>query len=320
MKQNRIFLFLIIILSTIISFVFFSTFQDTPISNSTEKIHVVSSFYPYYEFTRNIVGDHATVTQYLPNGVEPHDWEPSAVKIQSLIDTDVFVYNGLGMESYVDNIQTSGEFGNLIFIKASDNLKLLSTSTEQTVTSDFPFLAQENLKYDPHIWLDPILVQQQVNNIRDGLIQSDPVNTNFYTENALQYNEKLNSLDAKIISELSSCKKDTLVSFHNAFAYLGQRYAIKIVALSGLAPDSEITATKIAQLIDYIKNNDIKIIFAEELVDPRLAQVIAEETGTQILILSPIEGLTPQEVSAGMTYIEKMEQNLDLLKIALECT
>ena len=85
-----------------------------------DKTRVLASFYPYYEFTRNVAGDSAIVEQYLPSGIEAHDWEPRAQEIQSLKNTDVFVYNGLGMEPYVDNMISSGEFDNVLFVKASE--------------------------------------------------------------------------------------------------------------------------------------------------------------------------------------------------------
>ena len=373
-----------------------------------DKPRVLASFYPYYEFTRNVAGDSAIVEQYLPSGIEAHDWEPRAQEIQSLRDSDVFVYNGLGMEPYVENIINSGEFNNVLFVSASDGIDLKKFDEEhdehghveefvevieetieefehghmsesQTLEqieevlhehegdghdhgnetmesieavlhkideghttledgieeihrlileieeSDHDVTEEEydghghdhDFEFDPHIWLDPILVKEQVNNIRDGLIQADPQNKEHYEENAMKYNEKLDALDVKIKSSLSSCNKDTFVPFHNAFTYLGDRYGLKIVALSGVAPDSEASAAEIAAFVDFVKDNDIKVIFAEELVDPRLAQVIADEAGAEVLLFSPIEALTKDEVGQNITYIDKMEQNLDALKVAL---
>ena len=174
-------------------------------------------------------------------------------------------------------------------------------------------------EFDPHIWLDPLLVKQQVNVIRDGLIQADPQNEEHYKENARIYNNKMDALDMKIESSLSSCQKDTIVPFHNAFTYLGERYDIHVMALSGMAPDSEASAAEIAEFVDFVKDNDIKVIFSEELVDPRLAEVIADEANAQVMLFSPLEALTPDEVGTNISYIDKMEQNLDSLVVALEC-
>ena len=372
-----------------------------------EKITVYASFYPYYEFARNVAGDSAIVKQYMPSGVEAHDWEPRAQEIQSLKNAEVLVYNGLGMEPYVDNIIESGEFDNVLFVRASDGIELIKSDGEheghaeeiektieefehghmtesetlekieeilhehegdghdhgsETIESIEEVLHEiedghrtaeggieeihhivleiegdehgdkeeehdeheghghhHDYEFDPHIWLDPFLVKQQVNNIRDGLISADPQNREDYEQNAIQYNEKLDALDMKIKSSLSSCNKDTFVPFHNAFTYLGERYGIKVMALGGLAPDAEASAAEIAEFVDYVKDNNIKVIFAEELVDPRLAEVIADEAGAEVLMFSPIEALAGEEIGKNITYIDKMEKNLDALKVALEC-
>ena len=298
--------------------------DQTNLVSQEEKLTVLTSFYPYHEFTKNVAGDFAEVKQFMPSGVEAHDWEPRAQEIQSLNDADVFVYNGLGMEPYVENIIGSGEFDNVLFVKASEGVELLKFEDDH---DDHDEHAKEDehdghdhdYEFDPHIWLDPLLVKQQVNVIRDGLIQADPQNKEHYEENARIYNNKMDALDMKIESSLSSCQKDTIVPFHNAFTYLGERYDIHVMALSGMTPDSEASAAEIAEFVDFVKDNDIKVIFSEELVDPRLAEVIAEETNAQVMLFSPLEALTPDEIGTNISYIDKMEQNLDSLVVALEC-
>ena len=383
--------------------------NNAALQEEENKTRVFASFYPYYEFTRNVAGDVAVVKQYLPSGIEAHDWEPRAQEIQSLKNADVFVYNGLGMEPYVENMINSGEFDNVLFVKASKDIEVISTDDEHddTHADEFAEEIEETIEefehghmtesqtlekieeilhehegdghdhgnealesieavlheiddghtspedgieeihhivldiesedhgmkeekqdshghnhdyeFDPHIWLDPVLVKQQVNNIRDGLIKADPQNKAHYEQNAMEYNKKLDALDMRIESSLTSCNKDTFVPFHNAFTYLGDRYGLKIMALSGIAPDSEASAAEIAEFIDFVKDNDIKVIFAEELVDPRLAEVIADEADAEVLLFSPIEALAQDEIGKNITYIDKMEKNLNALKVALEC-
>ena len=405
--------------------------MDTPVTvPQEEKISIITSFYPYHEFTKNVAGDFADVKQFMPTGVEAHDWEPRAQEIQSLKDADVFVYNGLGMEPYLENIIESGEFDNILFVKASDGVELLKFEDDQddhdehakdddhddshaeefheeialvieefeeghmtesqsieaieeilhehegdghehgaSIIEDIEHVLHEiedghvagpegleeihhlvsgedvhdehakdddhddhdeheegghdghdhDYEFDPHIWLDPILVKQQVNVIRDGLIQADPENKEHYEENARIYNNKMDALDMKIGTALSSCQKDTIVPYHNAFTYLGERYDIHIMALGGMAPDSEASAAEIAEFVDFVKDNDIKVIFSEDLVDPRLAEVIADEANAQVMLFSPLEALSQEEARSNVSYIDKMEENLDSLKVALEC-
>ena len=250
-------------------------------------------------------------------------------------------------ESYIENFIESGEFDNVVFLKASEGVELLKFEDDHDDHAkhddhddhdDHDEHAKEDdhddhdeheegghdghdhdYEFDPHIWLDPILVKQQVNVIRDGLIQVDPDNKEHYEENARIYNDKMDALDMKIGSALSSCQKDTIVPYHNAFTYLGERYDIHIMALGGMAPDSEASAAEIAEFVDFVKDNDIKVIFSEELVDPRLAEVIAEEANAQVMLFSPLEALSKEEAATNVSYIDKMEDNLDSLKVALEC-
>ena len=334
-------------------------------TNIEQKITVFASFYPYYEFTKNVAGDSAVVEQFIESGIAAHDWEPRAREIQKLQDADAFVYNGLQMEPYVDSIIESGEFNNISFIKASTGVPLLKPhgssedtnddhdmdhddehGTKEHVDDDHDAVHDDDVEHDvvrddhddhkderesihvhndndfthdPHIWLDPILVKQQVENIRDGLISVDPDNAVQYENNADAYNVKLDALDAKIKSELSMCERDTFVAFHNAFTYFADRYDLNVLTVSGFVPNTDASAAKIATFVNYVKDNDINVIFAEEFVNPRLTEVIAEEAGAQVMTLSTIETLPDIDSSAGLTYFDKMEQNLDALKIALEC-
>ena len=174
-----------------------------------DKFLIYASFFPYYEFTKNIVGEKAEIVQFIPSGSQTHEWAPSIKKIQALTDTDVFVYNGLGMEPYVQEIIDSDEFNNIVFIKASKGIDLIKIDNEHVHDNDF--------KFDPHIWLDPLLVKDQVNNIMDGIILADPENTQYYKKNTIAYNMQLDELHEKIKLSLSTCNKDTIITYHDAF-------------------------------------------------------------------------------------------------------
>ena len=292
--------------------------QDLPQANiSDEKIKIFATFFPYYEFAKNVAGDKAIVEQFVPTGVPAHDWDPQPGKIISLQDTDVFVYNGLGIEPYMDNIMSSDEFDHIVFVKASHDVRLLEIDEEEEEEEEEHGHAEHG--YDPHIWLDPVLAIQQVNNIRDGLILADPENEEYYRHNAATYNIKLDGFDKSIRDRLSNCNLDTFVPFHNAFAYFAHQYDLNVFALGGLAPDAEATATEIIGFVNFVKENNIKVVFAEDLIDPRLAEVIADEAGAQVMILSTLEGLTPQEASINMSYLAKMDRNIITLEHALEC-
>ena len=173
---------------------------------------------------------------------------------------------------------------------------------------------------DPHIWLDPLLAKKQVMNIAFHMAESDPDNSEVYLSNAESYSDQLDTLDQEIRTQLSTCKRDTFVPFHNAFSYFAERYNLHTLAvIQELSPDTPVTAKDIEELIHFAEDNDIKYFFTEENRDPKLAERLASELGGDILLFSPLESLTEQD-SPDTTYFDKMSANVDNLKIALECS
>ncbi|MDC8437990.1 MAG: metal ABC transporter substrate-binding protein [Candidatus Nitrosotenuis sp.] len=304
------------IVAVAVAVIAFTQIQPAPNQAGTapaadSKMLVIASFYPLYEFTKNVAGDRAEVVSFTPIGIEPHDWEPSTGDILRLKDARIFIYNGANFEPFVEKLVDSGEYKDVVFVETAVGISL--------VTGDVRDEHEDHVGYDPHIWLDPILAKQQVATIKSALALADPKNSAYYEKNAAVYSEKLDALDAKIRARIADCKKDTFVPFHNAFTYFAQRYDLNVFPLSGIAPESEATASEIKDFIDFVKKHDIKVIFSEELVDPRLADVLADEAGAKVMVFSPMEGLSEEDIKAGKTYLDKMEENLDNLKVGLEC-
>jgi len=174
--------------------------------------------------------------------------------------------------------------------------------------------------YDPHIWLDPLLAKKQVMNIANHMAASDPENSQVYLANAYTYADQLDMLDQEIRTQLSLCKKDTFVPFHNAFSYFAERYDLHTLAvIQEFSPESPVTAKDIEELIHFAEDNDIKYFFTEENRNPKLAERLASELGGDILLFSPLESLA-EEDGSDTTYFDKMMSNVENLKIALECS
>jgi len=165
---------------------------------------------------------------------------------------------------------------------------------------------------DPHIWLNPVMAKTQVTNIVNALVKIDPTNEKFYRDNAKSYQAKLDSLDTKIKNELSACKKD-FITFHNAFSYFSIQYDLnQYTIIRSNDSHSEPTLKTLEQIINLAKKFNIDVIFAEEALDTRTSQVIANEIGAKVLVLSPIE-----VGDENSNYLSKMENNLSNLKEAL---
>lgn len=268
------------------------------------KIKVVASFFPLYDFARQVGGDSAEVTSMVPSGIEPHDWEPTIRQISDANSADLFIYNGAGFESWAQNIEAE------LVVDTSSGLELLEAVEEEG----------EHGGSDPHIWLDPILAKRQVDKIRAGFVQVDPDNAQYYNDNAARFAAELETLDASIRSELSECGVQDFIAFHNAFSYFANRYGLTQHSVHGGLPEGEVPPQRLQEIVDLANELKIDTIYSEELVDPRLAQVIADEIPNgKVLVLSPIEGLEQEEAEAGLGYIDKMEQNLTNLKAGLKC-
>jgi zinc transport system substrate-binding protein len=265
------------------------------------RIKIVASFYPIYEFVKEVGGNKVDVTTLIPIGVEPHDFEPTIQQIQNAESADLIVYNGAGLEKWIDKINSN------FMVDASQGLNLIRGNNSES-------------SYDPHVWLDPILAEKEVETIRDALMKVDPSNSNYYKINADNFLKELANLDNKIKTELTVCSKKDFIAFHNAFTYFANRYGLKQHSIQGLSPEGEILPQKIQQIIQLSRDLGLNIIYSEDLIDPRSAQVIAQEIPNgKVLVLSPIEGINAQEQKAGIGYLDKMNEDIDNLKIGLQC-
>src|SRR4029078_7068461 len=275
--------------------------------NSTDANHsslkIVASFYPIYEFVKMVGGNNVNITTLIPIGVEPHDFEPTIQQIQNAESADLIIYNGAGLEKWIDKIDSKFK------VDASQGLNFLKGNDSESAGT-----------YDPHVWLDPVLAEKEVENIRDALVKVDPANSKYYQSNADKFIAELNNLDNKIKTELTTCDKKDFIAFHNAFTYFANRYGLNQHSILGVTPEGEILPQRLQEVIQTARDLGLNIIYSEDLVDPRSAEVIAQEIPNgKVLILSPIEGINADEQKAGMGYLDKMNEDIDNLKIGLQC-
>jgi zinc transport system substrate-binding protein len=276
-----------------------TTSNATALTKSPSRLNIVASFYPIFEFVKQVGGDRVEVTSLIPVGIEPHDFEPTIQQIQNAESADIVFFNGLGFEgSWLDKI---------------NNNNTVDTSLGVNITKTGNMI-------DPHIWLDPILVKNQVKNIEDALIKLDPENKEYYQNNAINFTRSLDSLDTLIRSTLPTCDKKDFIAFHDAFNYFAKRYGLEQHSIQGISPEGEVLPQRIQEIVELAKNLGINIVYSEELVDPRFAEVITQEIPNgRVLILSPIEGIDSEEQAAGIGYLDKMRGNIANLKLGLKC-
>jgi zinc transport system substrate-binding protein len=274
-------------------------------SSGTAELSAIVSFYPLYEFTKQVGQDKVNISLLIPPGIEPHDWEPTVNELQKMHEADLIVINGIGFESWADDIDTINS--DVIIVDTSKGISIIDGDIIEDNSNH-----HDRSAGDPHIWLNPVMAKTQVQNIADALISIDSDNEKFYRQNAKSYQDKLDALDAKIIDELSSCNKD-FISFHNAFSYFSVEYGLNQHSIiDSNEPNIGPTLKTLEAVINLAQTLDIDVVFTEETVDTRTSQVIANEIGARVLVLSPIE-----TISDDSDYLLKMENNLSNLKEAL---
>lgn len=277
--------------------------------NPTEdkKISVYTSFYVMYDLAKKIGGDKINLTNLVPAGTEPHDWEPTPTDVANIEKSNVLIYNGAGMESWMDKILETINNDKLIVVETSKDLKLLDNVHED-----------EDLKYDPHVWLNPMLAKKQMEAIKNALVEADPANKDYYETNYNNNAKKFDDLDKEFKDTIDKFQKKDIVVAHQAFGYLCDAYGLKQVAIEGLNAESEPTPAKMAEVTKFAKENNVKYIFFEELISPKVSETIAKEIGAKTEVLNPLEGLEEEDIKAGKEYFSVMRENLEALKKALE--
>lgn len=289
-------------------------------ARNENKIQLITSFYPLYFFAERIGGDKISLQAIIPPGVEPHDYELTPRDAAEIENSDLVVVNGAGFEPWFEKIRGDLDEKKINYAVLSEGITLLEGAEhEEEGAVEEEVHAGEEL-YDPHIWLSPVIAQDMVRKITEGLVKSDSMNESYYKENEKKLLSDLSLLDEDFQKGLSSCKKRDFVTSHAAFAYIARQYNLNQVSISGISPEEEPSAQKLAEVSDFVKKNDIEYIFFETLVNPRLSNTIASETGARTLVLDPLEGLSDDDISAGKNYLTVMRNNLVNLRTALQCS
>jgi zinc transport system substrate-binding protein len=268
---------------------------------------VVASFYPLYFFASQIGGDKAEVTNITPAGAEPHDYEPSTQDIVHIEKASILILNGGQLEAWGDKVKEDLKGKYVEVVTAADGLANQEVQEEGELIKD------------PHVWLDPVLAKKEIQTIAQAFIKVDPANTDFYEANEKSLESKLDLLDQSFKVGLQSCQQKNIVTSHAAFGYIASRYGLKQVSISGLSPDQEPSPKQLADVAQFAKANNVKYIFFETLISPKLSETIAKEVGAKTIVFNPLEGLTSDEQSAGKDYLSIQQDNLASLRVALEC-
>ena len=293
--------------------------QEKKEASSNEKIQVMTTFYPMYEFTKQVVGDKGDVELLIPAGTEPHDFEPSAKDLAKISDSDVFVYNSPELETWTDNLTDTIDTKQTEIIQASKDIKLME-GTEHDHEEAHDHDTQEHEEHghshelDPHVWLDPALAIKEVETIRDQLSKKYPDDKAAFEKNAASYIDELKKLDEEFQTAFKDAKNKTFVTQHAAFGYLANQYGLTQEAIAGISPDQEPSPSRLSELKHYVDDNQVKVIYFEENASSKVAETLSKETGVKLEVLNPLESLTDKQIKDGEDYLSVMRENLTALK------
>ncbi|MFC4076303.1 metal ABC transporter substrate-binding protein [Salinithrix halophila] len=273
------------------------------------KLTVYTSFYPLADFAGKIGGKHVKVKNLVPAGAEPHDYEPTARDLTALSDADLFIYNGAGLEPWLDKVKPMLEDGDVTVLNASAKLDLLSVDKGKHGHED----GHDHGDKDPHVWLNPIKAKQQAEAIKDAFVKKDPKHKNDYEANYASLADQFDQLDQKFAEIVKKGDKKTFITSHSAFGYLANRYELTQVAVSGISPSDEPSARKLREVVQLARKHKVDYVYFETLVSGKVAETVRKEVGARPLTLNPLEGLTKAQEAKGEDYFSIMEQNANNL-------
>jgi zinc transport system substrate-binding protein len=256
---------------------------------SSGKKRVAASFYPVAFAAEELGGDSVDVVNLTPPGTEPHDLEPTPSDVRELKSADLVLLLGDGFQPQLEDAAGDGE----------GVVELLDTPGMNRFENG-----------DPHVWLDPARYELIARRIGDGLGTTASVQS---------FVGRLKALDRDYRRGLADCAQDDIVTSHDAFGYLAQRYGLNQIPITGLSPEAEPSPKDLSRVVDLVRSTHATTVFSETLVSPRIAKAVASETGARTAVLNPIEGLEPSEAKSGEDYFSLMRSNLATLRAALGC-
>jgi zinc transport system substrate-binding protein len=267
-----------------------ASFKENTNEDNNEKIQVIVTFNPLKEFAMAIGKDKIEVKTLVPEGTEPHDFEPKIKDLKQIHNCKVFIYNGLNMESWLKKCKDSIDNKDIIFVDSSKNIDAIKI----------------NNSYDPHIWLSLLNAKIQANNIKEALIKVDSKNKDFYEKNYKDFSNNVDDLYNDYKEKFNTVENKKFVTGHAAFGYFCRDFGLEQNSIEDVFSSGEPSANKMKELIDYCKQNKIKTIFLEDMVSPKVSETLAKEVGAKTVKIYTIESKEDNK-----NYIESMKDNLE---------
>lgn len=287
-------------------------------TSDDDRVQVLASFYPLQYVTEQIGGDLVNVTSLTPAGAEPHDLELSPAHARSVGDADLVVYLS-DFQPAVDDAIAAREPEHVVDAAAAADLESHGddehADDEHADETDEEHAEHDHGSLDPHFWLDPTRLAAVAADVEAELAAVDPENADTYAERADELVASLTDLDTQLTDGLAQCTDRVVVTSHEAFGYLADRYGFELVGIAGIDPETEPSPARLREVSDVIEENGVSTIYLESLVSSKVTDTLAADLGVATAVLDPLEGLTDPETD----YRSVMLTNLDVLRAGQGC-
>ena len=284
-----------------------SSCGSTPTASSENngKVKVSASFNAVAEFAKAVGKDRVVVSTIIPDGTEPHDFEPKASDLAKMSDADVFVYSGLGMESWAEKAAKASSNRKLVTVEAAKGCDAIQNTSSDKL--------KEREQYDPHIWISLKGAETETKNICNGLIQASPADKDYFTKNCETYVAELEKLYSEYQTKFRSASHKNFVTGHAAFAYLCRDFGLVQNSVQDVFAEGEPSAQKLTELMDYCRKNNVKTIFVEDMVSPEVSKTLAREVSAKTVKI-----YTMESAEDGKSYLERARDNLEKIGESLK--
>lgn len=291
---------------------------DEPLLNeeNTTKAQIVTSIFPVYEIVREVAGDQADVHLMVGASEDAHHYEPSAKAIMRVNEADAFIYSSDEMEFWVSDMLAVVENEGLHTIELSENIDLEIASEEKLDDheEEESHEGHDHGNIDPHIWLNPMAMAEQIPMLTDLLSEIDPAGATAYQENGQRLTKDLEDLDISFQESFAGAKNRAFVVQHKAFGHLAERYNLTQLSVGGLSTEVEPNPKDLIKVIQFVEANDTEVIFYQSGNTSAVAETIATETGAEIAVLYDLENKPEGIDETGNMYLKAMSHNLEQLK------
>lgn len=313
--------------------------NDSQSSSEDGKLKIYTTIYPIQYFAERIGGDQVEVESVLPPGSDAHNFEPTSNQMVDIAKADAFLYSSDELETYAETIADAVGDEDVKIAQLADGINLLpfeeehdhsheaaeeehdhsheATEEEHDHEEEATEEEHDHGSIDPHYWLDPERAKQMAENMKNTLVDLDPDNKTTYEDNYTAVAEELDEIDQKFQQAVEGKQNKKIIVSHAAYGYWEDRYGIEQIAITGLSPTNEPSQQELEEIIHTAEDNKLNYVLFEQNISPKVATIVQDEIGADVLRIHNLETVTEDEIEAGEDYFSLMDKNIETLDQAL---